>query len=217
MGKLVKRKRWLQPVALAHTHVRLIPLSKDHLQGLCLVGLDERLWRHTTNRIETVEAMADYIDEAITLQKRGLALPFTILFGNEERIIGSTRFGNIDERNKRVEIGWTWIGVPWQRTAVNTEMKYLMLRHAFETAGCVRVEFKTDKENMRSRSALERIGAREEGILRRHMMTHTGRFRDTVYYSILDSEWEKVRAVLEMKMSYDVEDRRDPPGNPWTK
>jgi RimJ/RimL family protein N-acetyltransferase len=116
------------------------------------------------------------------------------------RIIGCTRYMNIDARNRRVEIGSTWIGKPWQRTIVNTEAKYLMLRHAFETLGCVRVELKTDALNTRSRNAILRIGAKEEGTLRRHVLTWDGRMRDTVYFSILDSEWPAVKAELERKL-----------------
>jgi RimJ/RimL family protein N-acetyltransferase len=115
------------------------------------------------------------------------------------RVIGSTRFMNIDRANRRVEIGSTWIAPPWQRTAVNTEAKYLMLRHAFEVWGCIRVELKTDALNQKSRNAILRIGAKEEGTLRRHLITHTGRVRDTVYFSILDSEWPGVKARLTRK------------------
>jgi RimJ/RimL family protein N-acetyltransferase len=116
-------------------------------------------------------------------------------------VIGGTRFMNIEPAHRRVEIGFTWIGRPWQRTAVNTEAKYLMLRHAFETWNCIRVELKTDVLNRKSRDAIVRIGATEEGILRRHIIAATGRIRDTVYYSILDSEWPRVKAELEKKLS----------------
>jgi len=115
-------------------------------------------------------------------------------------VVGSTRFMNIDVANRRVEIGATWLAEPWQRTVINTEAKYLMLRHAFETLGCIRVELKTDALNQRSRQAMLRIGAREEGIFRQHMVTWSGRLRDTVYFSILDSEWPTVKANLEAKL-----------------
>ncbi len=108
---------------------------------------------------------------------------------------------NIDGPNRRVEIGATWIAKPWQRTAINTEAKYLMLRHAFETLGCIRVELKTDALNQKSRDAILRIGAKEEGTLRQHMITSTGRLRDSVYFSILDSEWPKVKADLEARLT----------------
>ncbi len=116
------------------------------------------------------------------------------------RIIGSTRYGNIDRVHHRVEIGWTWVARQWQRSAVNTEMKYLLLRHAFETLKCIRVELKTDSLNERSRAAILRIGAREEGTFRNHMITASGRIRHTVYFSILDSEWLDVKTRLESKL-----------------
>jgi len=117
------------------------------------------------------------------------------------RVIGSTRFMNIDRVNRRVEIGSTWIALPWQRTAVNTEAKYLMLRHAFEVWKCMRVELKTDALNQKSRNAILRIGAKEEGTLRRHLLTFSGRVRDTVYFSILDDEWAEVKARLEARLA----------------
>jgi len=116
------------------------------------------------------------------------------------RIIGSTRYGNIDRVHHRVEIGWTWVARQWQRSAVNTEMKYLLLRHAFETLKCIRVELKTDSLNERSRAAILRIGAREEGTFRNHMITASGRIRHTVYFSILDAEWLDVKTRLEFKL-----------------
>jgi RimJ/RimL family protein N-acetyltransferase len=117
------------------------------------------------------------------------------------QVIGSTRYMNIDQANRRVEIGATWIARPWRRTAVNTEAKYLMLRHAFETLGCIRVELKTDALNHRSRAAIRRIGATEEGTLRQHVITWSGRLRDSVYFSILDSEWPRVKQDLERKLA----------------
>jgi len=130
-----------------------------------------------------------------------------VVFASLERgsgqTIGSTRFMNIDRANRRVEIGSTWIAPAWQRTAVNTEAKYLMLRHAFEVWGCMRVELKTDALNQKSRNAILRIGAKEEGTLRRHLVTWTGRVRDTVYFSILDDEWVDVKSGLESRLAGD--------------
>jgi RimJ/RimL family protein N-acetyltransferase len=143
--------------------------------------------------------MRDYIDSALAAQAAGTAIPFATVERASGRVVGSTRFMNIDVANRRVEIGATWIAKPWQRTAINTEAKYLMLRHAFETLGCVRVELKTDALNLRSRAAILRIGAREEGTLRQHMVTWRGRLRDSVYFSILDSEWAGVKGDLEAK------------------
>jgi RimJ/RimL family protein N-acetyltransferase len=144
--------------------------------------------------------MAAYIQAALQAQAAGTALPFATIERASEQVIGSTRFMNIDVPNRRVEIGSTWIARPWQRSFVNTEAKFLMLRHAFEVLGCIRVELKTDALNERSRNAILRIGAREEGILRKHIVTWTGRVRDTVYFSILDDEWPRVKADLEAKL-----------------
>jgi RimJ/RimL family protein N-acetyltransferase len=160
------------------------------------VGLDERLWRLTVSQVRTPEDMRAYVDQALSETARGLALPFATVDQKSGAVIGSTRFGNIDVANRRVEIGWTWLGVEWQRSPANTEAKLLMLGHAFDTWHCIRVEFKTDVLNERSRTALRRIGAKEEGVFRRHMVTESGRLRDSVYYSIIAEEWEGVRRRL---------------------
>lgn len=185
------------PVTLEGQHVRLEPLGKGHLTGLAQVGLEEELWRWVPVPVRTAEEMAAYIDTALEEQKRGVSLPFALIDKAKGRVIGSTRYGNIDRTHHRVEIGWTWVARKWQRTAVNTEAKYLLLRHAFETLGCIRVELKTDSLNEKSRAAILRIGAKEEGIFRNHMITESGRIRHSVYFSILDSEWPAVKARLE--------------------
>jgi len=191
----------LEPVTLGGTHVRLEPLSLAHHAALTEVGLDEELWRWIVTPVRTKEDMRSYIETALREQAAGTALPFATVERASGRPIGSTRFLNIDGANRRVEIGATWIAKPWQRTAVNTEAKYLMLRHAFETLGCIRVELKTDSLNERSRKAILRIGAKEEGTFRNHMITSSGRLRHTVYYSIIDSEWPAVKARLLDKLS----------------
>jgi|SRR5579863_2911767 len=190
----------LEPVTLEGRNVRLDPLTAAHHAALCEVGLDPELWLLIPYRASTPEEMRGYIDSAIEAQAAGTALPFATVERASGRVVGSTRFMNIDSANRRVEIGATWIAKPWQRTAINTEAKYLMLRHAFETLSCIRVELKTDALNQQSRQAILRIGAREEGTLRQHMVTWSGRRRDTVYYSILDSEWPGVKANLEAKL-----------------
>ena len=189
------------PVTLEGLHVRLEPLAKAHLAGLAEVGLDEELWRWIPTPVRTKDEMAAYIETALNEQERGVSLPFAIVAKATGRAIGSTRYGNIDRINRHVEIGWTWVAREWQRTAMNTEAKYLLLRHAFETLGCLRVELKTDSLNERSRAAILRIGAREEGIFRNHMITSSGRIRHSVYFSIIDSEWPAVKARLETKLS----------------
>lgn len=187
------------PVVLEGRHVQLEPLREDHLAGLAAVGLDEELWRWIPTPVRTTEEMAAYIATALKEQRQGVSLPFALVERKTGRPIGSTRYGNIDRTHHRVEIGWTWVAREWQRTAINTEAKYLLLKHAFETLGCIRVELKTDSLNERSRAAILRIGAREEGIFRNHMITANGRVRHTVYFSIVDSEWPSVKARLEAK------------------
>ncbi|MEX0911977.1 MAG: GNAT family protein [Gemmatimonadota bacterium] len=178
----------------------LEPLGLHHLATLCEAGLDEDLWRWTVASVRTREDMRAYVEAALDSYERGSALPFAIVEAPSGRVVGSTRYGNIDLFNRRVEIGWTWVARAWQRTIVNTQAKYLLLRHAFEVLGCVRVELKTDARNERSRRAILRLGAVEEGTLRRHTLTASGHIRDTVYYSILDDEWREVSARLLERM-----------------
>jgi len=190
----------VSPVTLEGARVRLEPLAKAHLAGLAAVGLDEELWLWIPVPVRTAEEMAGYIETALEEQERGVSLPFALIEKATRRVVGSTRYGNIDRAHHRVEIGWTWVAREWQRTAVNTEAKYLLLRHAFETLGCIRVELKTDSLNERSRTAILRIGAREEGIFRNHMITASGRVRHSVYFSVADSEWPAVKARLESRL-----------------
>jgi N-acetyltransferase len=198
----------IEPITLEGTHVRLEPLSLAHHKGLTEVGLDEAIWRWSPTPMRTGEEMRAYIDEALAGQAQGSVLPFATVEKSGGRIIGSTRYANIDRLHRRVEIGWTWIAPQWQRTAVNTEAKYLMLRHAFESLGCIRVELKTDSLNERSRNAILRLGAKEEGTFRNHMITSTGRRRHSVFFSIIDSEWQEVKANLEEKLARPVSERR---------
>lgn len=186
----------IEPVTLDGRLVRLEPLSLNHVPALCEIGLDSDLWVITMALIRNEEEMKHYVETALRSLAAGTALPFATIDKKAGRVAGSTRFGNIDKANRRVEIGWTWLGKEFQRTHVNTEAKYLMLKHAFEVWGCYRVEFKTDVINEKSRNALRRIGAKEEGVLRRHQITATGRVRDSVYYSILDNEWPDVQQAL---------------------
>ena len=151
-------------------------------------------------QVRTADDLTAYIALALAERDAGRALPFATVDRATGRVIGSTRYMAIEPTHRRVEIGSTWLGRAWQGTAANTEAKYLMLRHAFETLGCVRVELKTDALNERSRAAIRRIGAREEGTLRQHMITVSGRIRDTVYYSVLDSEWPEIKAELERRL-----------------
>ena len=181
--------------------MRLEPLERIHLDALCQVGLEAELWRWTVANIATRGDMENYVETALDERSRGVSLPFVTIDKGSDTVVGSTRFGNIDRNNRKAEIGWTWIGPAWQRTHVNTEAKTLMLTHAFEKWNCVRVELKTDSKNQKSRSAILRIGATEEGTLRRHMITESGRFRDSVYFSIIDDEWPIVKAALFEKLT----------------
>jgi len=192
----------LEPV-LQGTHVRLEPLRPAHLEALCAVGLDPEVMRLMPHPVSTRDQMADYVNAAISARAAGTAIPFATVHrsASGQTVVGSTRFMSIDPANRHLEIGSTWIGIPWQRTAVNTEAKYLMLRHAFETFGCLRVEFKTDSLNVRSRQALLRIGATEEGTFRSHVITSEGRIRHSVYFSITLEEWPEVRSRLEGYLS----------------
>lgn len=190
----------IEPVALEGIHVRLEPLSPHHLDRLCAVGLERSLWRWTTTLLSTREDMLDYVQVALRTWEEGSALPFATILKETNQLVGCTRFGNIDRENRRLEIGWTWVGIPWQRTVVNTEAKYLMLRHAFENLGCIRVEFKTDSLNEPSRKALQRIGAKEEGTLRNHMIVYDGRYRHSVFFSVIAEEWPSIKERLEGKL-----------------
>jgi N-acetyltransferase len=185
------------PVVLEGTVVRLEPLTLHHLDELCAVGLEPSLWALTTSRIATRGDMQRYVEAALDEQAVGSALPFATVERATNTVVGSTRYGNIVPQHRRAEIGWTWIAPRWQRTAVNTEAKYLMLRHAFDVMACRRVELKTSALNARSRAAMRRIGATEEGTLRRHMVQPDGSARDSVYFSVIDEEWPAVRERLE--------------------
>lgn len=194
----------LTPVTLAGDVVHLAPLRLEHVDGLWEAGRDPELWRLTVSRVASRDDMRRYVESALAEQAAGTALPFATLLASTGEIVGSTRFGNIAPAHRRVEIGWTWIAPAHQRSAVNTAAKYLMLRHAFEVWGCMRVELKTNVLNARSRAAMLRIGAIEEGVLRKHALSGDGTPRDSVYYSILDDEWPAVRARLEMLLARPV-------------
>jgi RimJ/RimL family protein N-acetyltransferase len=191
----------IEPVTLFGQYVRLEPLSLSHFDRLWAIGQDVELWKWTPYQINTPDKMHGYIRAALDAQAIGTALPFVTIWQATNEIVGSTRFGNIDAPNHRVEIGWTWIDRRWQRTPVNTEAKFLMLHHAFETWHCIRVEIKTDQMNEKSQRAIERLGAQREGIFRHHMIVEGGRLRNTVYYSIIDDEWPQVKVHLRSQLA----------------
>lgn len=192
---------WVEPVVLEGDHVRLEPLSSDHLSGLTDVGLDAEIWRWMPMFVQAPMDMRTLIDEALAEAQAGTQVPFATVERASGRPVGSTRFLSIEPRHRRLEIGWTWLAPAWQRSVVNTEAKLLMLRHAFEKLGALRVEFKTDALNERSRAALLAIGAIEEGTLRHHMVMPNGRRRDSVYFSVLEEEWPRVHGHLESRLS----------------
>ena len=188
-------------MTLTGRFVRLEPLALSHLDDLCAAGLDPDLWRWIPSSVTTREEMRRYIETALREQEAGASLPFAVIHLQSGHAIGSTRYGNINLPNRRAEIGWTWYGRGFQRSPVNTECKLLLLTHAFETLGMIRVEFKTDALNEKSRNALLRIGAAQEGTFRKHLICASGRIRDTVYFSILDSEWPERKRTLEAKLT----------------
>lgn len=189
------------PVTLDGRRVRLEPLDLErHFAGLLAIGLDPDLWRVTMSTVENEADLRRYLETALAEQAAGRSLPFATVDVGSGKIAGCTRFGNIEPAHGRVEIGWTWIGAAFRRTHVNTEAKYLMFRHAFEAWGCVRVELKTDARNLRSRNAMRRLGAKEEGTLRKHGIADSGYVRDTVYFSVIAEEWPGVKARLESMM-----------------
>ncbi len=186
----------IKPVTLSGTSVRLEPMALEHAAALSRVGLEPELWRWIPSPVTTAEEMHRYVTTALDEQQRGVCLPFVIVDQASGQIIGSTRYGNIEVAHRRLEIGWTWLTPAFQRSRANTEAKLLLLTHAFETLGMNRVELKTDALNAKSRAAIGRIGATQEAIFRRHMITASGRVRDTVYFSIIDSEWPAIKAKL---------------------
>ena len=189
------------PITLTGRHVRLEPLSEAHVPDLCLVGLEPSIWRNMLyGDIDSAAKMLGFVQDLLGRQAAGTDLPFAVIDRASGRAIGCTRFMDIQAWNRGVEIGGTWYGPTYQRTAVNTECKYLLLRHAFEVWGCIRVQFKTDRRNERSQRAIERLGALREGVLRNHKLRPNGTIRDSVYYSIIDSEWPAVKARLEEKL-----------------
>jgi RimJ/RimL family protein N-acetyltransferase len=192
----------VEPVTLTGRFVRLEPLSEAHIPSLSKVGLDEKIWRYMRyGKVETVEQMANWVREVLDLQALGTDLPFTVIHLASGAAIGCTRYLNIDPPNRSLEIGGTWYGLDYQGTQVNSECKYLLLKHAFEKLECIRVWFKTDLRNLHSQRALERLDVVKEGVLRNHMILPDGTIRDSVVYSLLPEEWPQVKMKLEAKLA----------------
>lgn len=188
----------VKPVVLVGKHVRLEPMSEDHTAALAQIGVGQPFWHFMLyGEMNTEEDMRNWVRDILIRAQRGTDLPFVAIDIPSGRVAGATRYLNIMPKDRGLEIGGTWYGPEFQRTYVNTECKYLLLRHAFETLGCIRVQLKTDLRNERSQRAIERIGAVKEGILRNHMILPDGHYRHSVFYSILDTEWPAVKKKLE--------------------
>ena len=195
----------VSPIILEGQRVRLEPLSPESEASLIAAASDGELWNSTVTIVPTPVTMAAYIATALDAQARGVELPFVITRKSSGQVVGSTRFYCIERGQRSVEIGYTWLAVRAQRTGVNTEAKLLLLTHAFEVWGCIRVGFVTDELNQQSRTAILRLGAKQEGILRNHMIMPGGRYRDSVYFSIIEAEWPEVKARLEAKLGQTAE------------
>lgn len=193
-----------RPITLPGRFVRLEPLSEAHVEPLVEVGAGKGIFRYFPVQIETAAEVRAYLGHCLAGLKFGETITFATVSLADGRPVGTTSFLAIDRANRKLEIGGTWLAPEWQRTACNTEAKYLQMRHAFEDLGAVRVEFKTDSLNERSRAALIRIGAVEEGTMRKHMIVPGPRNRHSVYFSVIDSEWAGVKSRLEeMLAKYD--------------
>jgi len=191
----------IEPVTLSGSAVRVEPLALHHAADLLLTGQEPATWDYIPkNPCTSLDTMQRWIGSTLQEQAAGTCLPFTIIELSSGRVVGSTRYMDIKCKDRGLEIGWTWLAPEARRSAINTECKYLLLCHAFETLEAIRVQLKTDGRNLRSQRAIERLGAVKEGILRNHVIMPDGYFRHSVFYSILDSEWPQVKAGLEMKM-----------------
>ena len=190
----------LGPISLEGTHIRLDPLTRDHLDALVAAAQPEEISTYLPIDLKAPGAMERRIDEFITRQAEGVEFPFVVLDRRDGRVIGSTSYLDVSSANRAVEIGWTWYVPERWGTAVNPEAKYLLMQHAFEDWGAIRVFFKTDARNLRSQAAIKKLGAQYEGTLRSHRILPDGYRRDSVYFSILDHEWPAVRARLEERL-----------------
>lgn len=194
---------FLFPATLEGRHVRLEPLTREHVEPLQRVSADGELWKLWYTAVPEPDEVPAYVEAALAMQAAGTALPFAVRSKASGEILGCTRYCHAEASNRRVEIGYTWYAASVQRSAVNTESKWLLLRHAFGTLRCIRVEFCTHWFNHRSRAAIERLGAKQEGVLRNHRILPDGSYRDTVVFSIIESEWPAVNRHLAFKLERD--------------
>ena len=192
---------WVSPVILQGKHVRLEPLNESHIPGLTEIGAGQDFWNFMLyGDMKTEGDMRNWVLDIMGRGQRGTDLPFAVIYLESGQVAGATRYLNIVPHDRGLEVGGTWYGLDFQRTVVNTECKYLLFTHAFEVLKCIRLQIKTDSRNVRSQKAIERIGAKKEGILRNHMILPDGYIRHSVFYSILDTEWPEVKINLEKMM-----------------
>jgi N-acetyltransferase len=193
---------WITPVTLTGTHALLKPLTEAHVPGLAEIGIGQNFWHFMLYGDMNTEAdIRNWVQDILGRAEKGTDLPFVAIDLASGRVAGATRYLNIMPKDRGLEIGGTWYGTEFQRTAINTECKYLLMTHAFETLGAIRVQLKTDSRNERSQRAIERIGAKKEGVLRNHMILPDGYIRHSAFYSILDTEWPDVKKNLEAMMA----------------
>jgi N-acetyltransferase len=192
--------RFVEPVRLQGRHVCLEPLGPEHEEEIRLAVRDGDLWKLFFTTVPHPDGVRQYIAQLLEMRERGFALAFAVRDNTSGQIVGGTRYLNIEPANRRLEIGGTWYAKRVQRTAINTECKLLLLTHAFEQLGCIAVEFRTDWFNKRSQAAIERLGAKRDGVLRNHIIMADGRIRDTVVYSVIESEWAGVKQNLQFKL-----------------
>ncbi|WP_349409746.1 GNAT family protein [Pseudalkalibacillus sp. SCS-8] len=191
---------WGQPVTLEGERVTIRPMEAEDVKDLYEAGRDPQIWTYMPRNIQSLKDMEMLVDEALKRKAQGSEFPFVIYDHKQEMLVGSTRFLDISEKDRHLEIGWTWLSPSVWRTSVNTQCKYLLMKHCFENLAAVRVQLKTDARNIRSQNAIDRIGGIREGVLRKVVMMPDGHMRDTVYYSILEEEWPKVKEKLERTM-----------------
>jgi RimJ/RimL family protein N-acetyltransferase len=192
--------RWIEPVTLSGKHVTLQPLGAEHAPALGEAASDGKLWQLWYTSVPSPEETNAYVNKALAARERDGVLAFVVRDNNSDQIIGSTRYCNVDDINRRLEIGNTWYAKRAQRTAINTECKFLLLRHAFEQLDAIAVEFRTHWHNHRSREAILRLGAKQDGVLRHHNRSADGAYRDTVVFSIIHPEWPTVKQSLQFKL-----------------
>jgi len=198
-------QRWIEPITLTGSKAILEPLSREHADGLREAIKDGELWKLWYTSIPALDKVDDYINVALRMRENAGAMPFAVLEKESKKVIGCTRFFNVDEDNRRVEIGYTWYSKSYQRTSVNTACKYLLLSHAFEKLDAIAVEFRTHWHNHASRAAIARLGAKQDGVLRNHQKSADGVYRDTVVFSIINTEWSAVKKSLLFKLNEQYE------------